>query len=292
MSDDRHPVVLVTGASSGVGLALARKLWNSSYRVILTARTNSIETLRRVPFQESPRLWIRELDVTEEDQRRKLITEIEERWGGVDILVNNAGVAYRSVVEHMTDEDEKRQMRVNYFGPMGLARLVTPSMRRKKSGRIINVSSVGGMMAMPTMGSYSASKFALEGASEALWYELRPWGISVTLVEPGFIHSNAFRKVLLTDAGRHSLDAGDDYSVYYRSMTQFIERIMEKAWATPESVADTILDVMQRRNPPLRVSATIDAMFFSLLRRMLPRAVYHQVLYRNLPQIKHWVKKS
>lgn len=291
MTDDQLPVVLVTGASSGIGLALARKLWNSPYRTILTARAQSLDELRRTPFQESSRLWIRELDVTSEAHRQAVVAEAEARWGGIDILINNAGLAYRSVIEHMTEADDTLQMQANYGGPMGLIRLVLPSMRRKRAGRIINVSSVGGMMAMPTMGAYSASKFALEGASESLWYELRPWNIHVTLVQPGFIHSNSFRRVLLSKAGRDSLEHGDDYTMYYTSMTAFIERLMNRAWATPESVADTILETMQLATPPLRVAATVDAQFFSLLRRWLPRNLYHRVLYNNLPHIREWVKK-
>ncbi len=96
--------------------------------------------------------------------------------GGVDVLINNAGVAYRSVVEHVSERERLQQMGINFRAPMELTRLVLPYMRSRRAGRIINVSSMGGMMAMPTMAVYSASKFALEGATESLYYEVKPWG--------------------------------------------------------------------------------------------------------------------
>jgi short-subunit dehydrogenase len=192
---DFQPVVLVTGCASGIGLALARQLAKETrYRVVLTARTRSIEKLRN-EIKESDRIWLRELDVTNRDSRRELMQEIRAKWNRVNILVNNAGIAYRSVLEHMTEADERLQMSTNYLGPVALIRQVLPGMRRVGRGKIINVSSVSGMLAMPTMASYSASKYALEGMSEALWYEARPLGINVTLIQPGFVRSNSFKRV-------------------------------------------------------------------------------------------------
>ena len=283
-------MVLVTGASTGVGLALIRKLWNSDYRIVATAREQSLSRLPNPPFKETSRFIIRALDVTEEAERETLIREIEAKWGGVDVLINNAGISFRSVIEQMDDKDELLQMRTNYLGPLGLIRRVLPAMRNKRRGHIINVSSVGGMMAMPTMGSYSASKFALEGASEALWYELRPWGVSVSLVQPGFIHSNSFRHVYVGDKARESIEKNDDYSPYYKSMNPFIERLMQRSFATPESIADAIIATMESDQPALRIPATIDAYFFTFIRRFLPRRFYHWILFRNLPGIRSWGK--
>lgn len=285
-------VVLVTGAGTGIGLALTRKLWNSDYRVVATARDRSLERLTCPPFKETSRFLIRPLDVTVDAERTRLIDEIRSRWGGVDVLVNNAGISYRSVFEHMTEEDELLQMNTNYLGPISLIRLVLPEMRAKRSGHIINVSSVGGMMAMPTMGSYSASKFALEGASEALWYELRPWNIRVSLVQPGFIHSNAFQHVYLSELAKQSLKTKDEYSAHYEHMSCFIEDLMQRTHATSESVADHVIETMESKRPPLRVPATIDAFFFTFLRRFMPRKLYHWILYRNIPGIKSWGPKN
>src|SRR6185312_12581338 len=119
------------------------------------------------------------------------------------------------------------QLTVNYSAAIALTRLVLPHMRKQRFGRIINVSSVSGMMAMPTMGSYSASKFALEGASEAIWYELRPWNVKVTLLQPGFIHSEGFKNVYLSRLAKDAKEnPADPYHKYYRHMEPFISAMM------------------------------------------------------------------
>ena len=182
-----RPVILITGAASGLGLAMSRMFSRvEGYRIVMTAREKSLPKLRQ-HFIESDVVMIHSLDVTVDESRQKLISAIEKKWGGVDILINNAGISYRAVAEHMTDKDELVQLQTNYLGPMALIRLALPGMRKKGRGKIINISSVSGMLAMPTMGSYSASKYALEGASESLWYEMKPLGISVTLIQPGFM---------------------------------------------------------------------------------------------------------
>ena len=282
--------VLITGVSSGIGAALAKKLWRSEFLVVATARKESLGKLTELSLTEHDSFLIRPLDVTDPTQRRELVEEITANWGGVDVLVNNAGISYRSVVEHMTAVEELHQQQVNFLGPMELTKLVLPHMRKQHWGRIINVSSVGGMMAMPTMGSYSASKFALEGASEALWYEMRPWNIKVTLVRPGFVHSDSYKNVIISERGKHSLvDLKCDYHNYYKSMERFVDRLMSRTWATPDSVAKRIEAVIRDNNPPLRVAGTFDAYLFGLLRRFIPQRVYNYLLFRNLPSIDSWV---
>jgi hypothetical protein len=145
------------------------------------------------------------------------------------------------------------------------------------------------MMAMPTMAAYSASKFALEGAHEALWYEVRPWNISVSLVQPGFVDSNGFQKVRYTpQSGRSQHEMAEPYHEHYVNMSPFIGRLMKASPATPESVAKVVLRTIRRKHPPLRVPATLDAMAFSFLRRVLPRATYHWLLYKLLPKVDSW----
>ncbi|MGY8676026.1 MAG: SDR family NAD(P)-dependent oxidoreductase [Verrucomicrobiia bacterium] len=145
------------------------------------------------------------------------------------------------------------------------------------------------MLALPTMSVYSASKFALEGASEGLWYELRPWNIHVSLVQPGFINSDGFEHVRLTPRGRIASERNDaDYHAHYEHMGDFVSKYMRRTNATSESVANKIFDTIRADKPPLRVPATIDARLFSLLRRVLPRRIYHSFLYRCLPKIAKW----
>ena len=281
--------VLLTGASTGIGLAIARALLGTRYRVILTARQRSLPRFDSHDVRESERVRIRSLDVTNADQREAVIAEAERDWGGIDVLINNAGVSYRAVVEHVADDDRLTQMDVNFRSPMELVRLVLPGMRDKRAGRIITISSVGGMMAMPTMAAYSASKFALEGAHESLWYEVRPWGIRVSLVQPGFVDSDGFQRVRLTpESDRSEHDLSEPYHEHYVNMGPFIAKLMRGSRATPDSVARVVLRTLRRKRPPLRVPATIDALGFSMLRRILPRSTYHWLLYRMLPNVRTW----
>ncbi|MEM7435693.1 MAG: SDR family NAD(P)-dependent oxidoreductase [Myxococcota bacterium] len=285
----RGKTVLITGASAGLGLAISRALIGTECRLYLTARQSSIPRFAMHEVQESERVRIRPLDVTSAEQREAIVEEVERDAGGIDVLINNAGTTYRAVVEHVTEQDRMAQLDVNFRSPMELIRLVLPGMRKKRAGRIITVSSVGGMMAMPTMAAYSASKFALEGAHESLWYEVRPWGIKVTLVQPGFIDSDGFQKVRYTpksDRSEHEL--AEPYHEHYVNMGPFIARLMRSSSATPESVARVVVRTMRRSNPPLRVPATADARVFSALRRLLPRNTYHWLLYKMLPNVKLW----
>jgi short-subunit dehydrogenase len=285
-----QPVILVTGCSSGIGLALAHLLYsNFDFRVVVTVRAKSLEKMREI-FKETDRFVIKTLDVISEHDRAQVIHEIKKLWGGVDILVNNAGISYRAVIEHMTDKDEELQMATNYFGPMGMIRLCLPHMRHTGRGKIINVSSVAGMLAMPTMASYSASKFALEGASESLWYEMRPFGVSISLVQPGFTHSNSFQNVYHTKLSEPTLNWNGPYSDFYINMTPFVAKMMNMSLTTPEKIAKQILKTIRSENPPLWIPATFDAKMFYYIRRLLPRRVLLPILYWFLPGARHWAK--
>ena len=227
------PVILVTGCSSGIGAATAKLLFSQSeYRVVVTARQSSMERLRN-RYKENERFWVRALDVTSAKDRQALVDEIVKTWGGVDILVNNAGISYRAVVEHMSEEDELLQMSTNYLGPVALIRAVLPHMRERGRGKIINISSVSGMLAMPTMASYSASKYALEGLSESLWYEGRPFGINVSLIQPGFIRSNSFRKVYYSKLSEPQVSKTTVYKDYYSNMGPFVTKLMRMSYTRP-----------------------------------------------------------
>lgn len=281
------PIALVTGCSSGIGYELARLLPLEGYRVVATTRKSSFAAMARSPLSRDPMIELAELDLQDYEQGSARVAAIIEAHGHIDLLVNNAGISYRSVVEDMSPEDELQQMTVNYLGPMHLIRECLPHMRRSNRGRIVNISSVGGMMAMPTMASYSASKFALEGATEALWYELKPWNIHVTLLQPGFINSNAFNKVLSSARLRQG-QSPLDYAIHYESMSHFIAKLMTRAHSSSASVARSVIKTIRRQNPPLRVAATPDALFFHYLRRLLPRFLYHKLLHRSLPGINQW----
>ena len=138
------------------------------------------------------------------------------------------------------------------------------------------------------MASYSASKHALEGATESLWYELRPFGISVSLVQPGFIKSNSFEKVHYSKKAKLSQALEGPYSDYYSNMESFITKLMHKSRVSPEQIALKILNLMMTENPPLWMPVTHDAQIFFWIRKILPRRVFHRVMYLFLPNVRHW----
>ncbi len=161
-------VILITGASSGLGLAIARAFREHRVHLVLTARESSLGRFQATEFEPGEDCWLEPLDVTNARQRERLIEKIDRELGGVDVLVNNAGISYRAVTEHVTERERLDQMEVNFLAPMALMRLCLPAMRARRSGTIINISSVSGMLSMPTMAAYSASKRASDGVSEAL----------------------------------------------------------------------------------------------------------------------------
>ncbi len=287
-------VVLLTGASVGLGLAIARQLMkDDGIHLVLTARAGSLARFTELGITESERLWLRPLDITDERQRRSVVQEIEELLGGVDTLINNAGITYRTVAEYATQTELEHQMVVNYEGPMALAALVLPGMRRRRNGRIIQVSSAGGLVAMPTMGLYSASKFALEAASEAMHYEVRPFGVQVSLVLPGFVNSPAYRNSVVGRLSRLATEnVRDPYHAHFQYMDRLIARMMKLTHASPESVARRVVKTVYRRRAPLRVLATWDARLLWWFRRFMPQSAYIWITYRMLPGIRHWGEVS
>ncbi|MBI5153742.1 SDR family NAD(P)-dependent oxidoreductase [Candidatus Poribacteria bacterium] len=275
----RGRVILITGAARGIGRAAALMAARAGAIVIATARPDSLALLRRMPGN----MAVLPLDVRDERQIRECLATIMRRWGRLDALVNNAAVSIRAFVEHTGHEDIREQLRTNFIGPLNLIRAVLPVMKRQGSGRIVNVSSVGGMMAMPAMGMYSATKFALEGLSESLWYECRPLGIHVSLVEPGFTRSGALERIRHSRRAQAHM-AAEPSRNRYATFEAFVSRLYERFGSGEKRAARAILRALTDPRPRLRYPATPDAFFFFWMRRLLPRPLYHSLLYSSLPK--------
>ena len=279
--------IFITGASRGLGLSLARNLEKTGlFHIILSARLESLPLLEK-RFKGNSHVELVELDLRNPSQIQSVCQKVNDE-GGVDILINNAAVIYRGVVEQVLDQEEKELFQTNYFSHRELIKSFLPLMK-KNGGKIINISSVGGMMSMPTMSSYSASKFALEGMSEALYYELKPFNIQVNIVQIGFLHSESFQRTLMPVAARQNEDPS--YKEYYQGMKHFIGTLMLNRLNnnTPENISKKVINKLILNNySGLRYLATLDAHFFSFWRRFVPRRIYHAFLYLFLP---HKIRK-
>ncbi len=287
----RKPLVVITGASTGLGLATLKKVAkDGGFRIIATCRSSSMARFAKEGIFEDDNIRLRELDVTDGRQRLSLIQECESTFGGLDILINNAGIALRSVAEDASADERMEILNVNYISPMRLIALAIPGMRNRRSGKIINISSAAGIVGMPTMAAYCASKFALEGGTEALWYEVKPWNIDVSLIIPGFIRSDGFLKTKMTvdSKAASSKDTNSPYSGHYYHMERLIRWTMQHSRATPETIASSILATMKARNPSLRIPVTFDAYLLYWFRRFFPRALYHWLMFKLLPSSGNW----
>ncbi len=278
---NRRQVVLITGASTGLGLVLAKKIIKiDQYFVVLTSR---LESRYRFSFEgivSTEAIWVRSLDIRDHEDIIQLVTEINLKLGGIDILINNAGVSESATVEDSDETYRQRQLDVNYLGPMSIISAALPTMRKKKCGYIINISSAGGFMAMPTMSSYSASKFALEAATESLWFEVKKWNIHVSLVIPGFINSLGYLNTIRTQRCKiNSKNKLSPYYHHYRGMKKLVVTNMKLTKSTNDSISEKILRLLDVNDPPLRIFTTFDAHLLYLIRKLLPSRMYLFLFY-------------
>nr|BFD87776.1 oxidoreductase [Streptomyces sp. Xyl84] len=174
---------LITGASSGLGKALAEYVLAQGDQVVATASSTQATTELAARHPQTA-LALR-LDVTKPADHAEAVRAAQERFGGIDILVNNAAIDFIGALEEQEESDYRRLFEVNFFGAVGLTRAVLPGMRARRSGVVVNVSSMDGLASLPSNGYYSASKFALEGFTEALWQEIEPIGLHAMIIQPG-----------------------------------------------------------------------------------------------------------
>lgn len=175
--------VFITGVSSGLGRAFATELLDAGYRVIGTVRRS--ELLAQFESQMPGQAYARVMDVRKPDQIVEVVEDVEENIGSIDVLINNAGYGHEGILEESSMDELRDQFEVNVFGAVAMIKAVLPFMRKRQSGHIINVTSMGGLMTMPGISFYCGSKHALEGISSSLGKELKSFGISVTALEPG-----------------------------------------------------------------------------------------------------------
>jgi NAD(P)-dependent dehydrogenase (short-subunit alcohol dehydrogenase family) len=240
------PIWLITGCSSGFGRALATRVLRHGHRCVVTAR-NARQIADIVTAHPKAALAL-ELDVTDEQQRRDAVARAEEAFGSVDVLVNNAGHGYSAAIEE-GDEGEIREMfETNFFGLAAMTRAVLPGMRARARGHVINVSSIGGLVANPASGYYCATKFAVEGLSQALAKEVAPLGIRVTIIEPGPFRTDFQGRSMRSV--KHPIDA---YAGTAGARRAQLRQSSGKQAGDPVRAADAIIGVVESADPPLHL---------------------------------------
>lgn len=262
-----RPVAMVTGASGGIGDATARALHAAGYRVF--------GTYRRPPATKSPGIEYLACDVTSDESVRTAVGEVLTKAGRVDLLVNNAGVGLLAGAEESSLEQAKSLFDVNLFGVIRMTKAVLPIMRRHESGRIVNISSVMGLIPAPFMALYAASKHALEGYSESLDHEIRGSGVRVVLVEPAYTRTSFEGNVYQAD---------QQLEIYrpVRSNAEAVFRDAMKNADAPELVASAVVKASTAATPRPRYTAGRMARQVSLLRRFVPESAFDKSLRKQM----------
>ncbi|WLR47388.1 oxidoreductase [Halobacillus litoralis] len=270
MKNDKKGVVLITGASSGMGMETAKLLLEEGYIVYGAARR--LEKMKEI---ESKGAHILSMDVTDEPSMVDGVTRIIQEQGRIDVLFNNAGYGSYGAVEDVPLEEAKRQFNVNLFGLSRLTQLVLPHMRKQKSGKIINNSSMGGRIFTPMGAWYHASKHALEGYSDCLRLEVAPFGIDVVVIQPGSIESE-WTGIMLENLQKTSGTSA--YKDMTRSFVNMTEN-MTGASSSPRVIAETVKKAIEAKKPKTRYAAGKYAKPYMFLRKVLPDRMFDSIFH-------------
>jgi NAD(P)-dependent dehydrogenase (short-subunit alcohol dehydrogenase family) len=241
----------ITGASRGFGTLIAERALRAGDAVIATARNPQDITNR---LGEQPNLLAVRLDVTREDEAHQAVAEGIKRFGRIDVLINNAGFGVLGAVEETSASETERLFGTNVFGLLNVTRAVLPHMRAQRSGRVINISSIGGYQAYMGWGVYGSTKFAVEGITEALHQELAPLGIQATVVEPGFFRTDFLDEQSLI---KTRLELAD-YDETVGKMRAFAEAANHAQPGDPQKFAEAMLALVNAPNPPQRLALGSD----------------------------------
>jgi NAD(P)-dependent dehydrogenase (short-subunit alcohol dehydrogenase family) len=254
MTSTSSRVWFVTGASRGLGAAIVRTLLDAGERVVATARKR--DALAAAFGADSDALLSLSLDVTDPAAVQTAVASALEYFGRIDVLVNNAGYGDLSLFEESTVEDVRAQYDTNVFGLMHVTRAVLPGMRAQRSGRIFNVSSVGGIVGGASGSLYCASKFAVEGFTESLAQEIAPFGIHATIVEPGFFRTD----FLEATSVKHGSNPIADYAETAAALKSFYDSRSRNQAGDPEKLARALITLADAPQPPVRWCAGTDAL--------------------------------
>ncbi len=278
MNENRNRVVLITGASSGIGQACANHLHQKGYRVYGTSRQarphatgiSKTEDIHSTAFE------MIQMNVDYDDSVAQGVEFILDREGRLDVVVNNAGFGVAGSVEDTTIEEAKSQFETNFFGAVRLCRAALPIMRRQQSGYIVNISSGAGLISIPFQGMYSATKFALEGMTEALHMEVKPFDIHMVLIEPGDFRTKF-------TANRRKTVASQQNAVYLEKFTASlgVMEADETRGLSPIKVAHILEQIIETPSPRLRYLVGLSSGVAIILKKILPYRLSEWVLMKH-----------
>jgi NAD(P)-dependent dehydrogenase (short-subunit alcohol dehydrogenase family) len=262
--------VLITGATDGLGKAAALLLAERGYRVFAAGRSaeKRAQLDARARQQKLP-LESLEMDVCDDSSVKSAVAAVYRKAGTIDVLINNAGLVYVGAVEDLRMEDWRRQFETNFFGVLRVTQAVLPHMRERRKGRILMMSSVSGFVTPPTQGAYSSSKHAIEALSNALRYELYPFGIHTILIQPGYIVTNIQSTAMqLTQTYQEKFKSGP-YAKIYASYLGSAASTRAQSKTTPEDCARIMLRAIEAPRPKARYGVTSLATFAKLSKWLL-----------------------
>jgi NAD(P)-dependent dehydrogenase (short-subunit alcohol dehydrogenase family) len=266
MNLPKSTIVFITGASSGIGKACAGYLAAKGFTVYGASR-KSIETTDNIRFLQ--------MDVTQPDTVQKAVQTIIAAHGKIDVLINCAGMGIGGAVELATPEEIHQQLQTNFMGVVNVCTTVLPYMRTARQGKIINISSLAGAMAIPFQGFYSASKFAIEGYSEALSMELQPFRIKVSVVEPGDFSTGFTANRLISEATLNN----EDYGARFKKCLRIIEK-EETNGCKPQKLAKKVYKIIRTKHPKFRYRVgNLVQVLFTKAKSIVPSR-WHQALLR------------
>jgi NAD(P)-dependent dehydrogenase (short-subunit alcohol dehydrogenase family) len=274
-----QPVSLITGASSGFGLLIAVELARRGQRVFASMRDlRKADRLKAAAAAAGVSVELVTLDVTQQASIDAAVAEIEAKAGRIDILVNNAGFGLAGFAEDLTLDELRDQFETNFFGAVAVTKAVLPGMRVRRRGQIIMISSINGLLAVPCLSAYCASKFALEGFSESLRHELRPHNVYVVLVEPG-----TFKTEIFEQNRRVAKAAESESSPHYaraRKIEAYVNNLVATITNDPREVALLVGKITATKQPRLRYLVGNDAQKEAFARRYLPFSLIESEMAR------------
>lgn len=296
-------VAVVTGSSTGIGYETSLALANNGYFTYATVRDiQKSKEIERIAHVKNIPLKIIEMNVDNDNSVKDTIEKITSEYGRIDILVNNAGYGLFGALEDLEMNEIKKQFETNVFGIMRVIKNVLPAMRLQRTGIIVNISSISGLVGIPSQSAYAGTKFAVEGLSESLSYELEPFGIKIVLVEPGVINTE-FVQDLVVPTDRYGIDknrnqinisnfntGNTSFSFYHDTIKKFLSfyySAMRNA-PHPRIVADEIIQAIEKVSnetnamPIIRIAVGNDSKKYSKLKKELQDNEFHKVIRGDL----------